>query len=99
MDANAAAAKETKEKEGSTANSQERNEEEFTKDNVEIHNKIETATETTQWQRDHGKAMDARRGANKKGHNSIVIRCSESSWMDRRILAIPGPPHDDRHLL
>ena len=44
------------------------------------------------------RAMDARRGANKKGHNSIVIRCSESSWMDRRILAIPGPPHDNRHL-
>ena len=48
MDADAAAAKKkTKEKEGSTANSQERSEEEFTKDNDEIHNKTETATETT----------------------------------------------------
>ena len=30
-----------------------------------------------QWQRDHWKAMDARRGARKKGHDSIVIRWQE----------------------
>ena len=28
-----------------------------------------------------------------------VSTFSKSSWMDRRILPIPGPPHDDRHLL
>ena len=52
--------------------------------------------------------MDARRGARRKGHDSIVIRWQEdekfrhsqtSSWMDRGILPIPGPPHDDRHLV
>ena len=30
-----------------------------------------------QWQRDHWKAMDARRGARRKGHDSIVIRWQE----------------------
>ena len=29
------------------------------------------------WQRDHGQAMDARRGARRKGHDSIVIRWQE----------------------
>ena len=31
----------------------------------------------TQWQRDHKQAMDARRGARRKGHDSIVIRWQE----------------------
>ena len=52
--------------------------------------------------------MDARKGARKNNHKSIVLRwqndekvsrISETSWMDRRILPIPGQPHDDRHLL
>ena len=46
----------------------------------------------TQWQRDHWKAMDAKRGAKKlEGHD-------HSPWMDGRILPILGLPHDDRHL-
>ena len=47
MAANAAAAKGTKEKEWSMANPRERNDEECTKDDDEIHNKTEIATETT----------------------------------------------------
>ena len=46
MDANAAAAKETKEKEGSTTDSQERNMRRSSR-KTKIHNKTETANETT----------------------------------------------------
>ena len=33
------------------------------------------------------------------GRMSQRFEISESSWMDRRLLPIPGQPHDDRHLL
>ena len=62
----------------------------------------------TQWQQDHWKAVDARRGALKHNKDTIVIRWQEDEKyrnsqqaheMDRRILPILGLPHDDRHLL
>ena len=58
----------------------------------------------TQWQQDHWKAMDARRGAGRTQLKSVGTRIKSteilSKLMDaRRILPILGLPHDDRHLL
>ena len=62
----------------------------------------------TQWQQDHWKAMNARRGAWTRSKDTVEIRWQEdekvqtfsaSPRMHRIILPILGLIHDDRHLL
>ena len=50
-----------------------------------------------QWQRDHWKAMNARRGARRKGHDSIVIRWQEDEKY-RHFQKVHGWTEFRRHL-